>query len=199
MTDKEHIIPLKDIEPPPPAGKKKKLNDLTVFILIFLGLGAFFLSSSPSYLISLIPQTFTKSMLSGMYKDVVLDDNPARISQPQKYKKDTPLPVMGYKTGVCFSFPSTLKKENKSAIDIKRLEGAKYGKTIAEIIAIAEDKTEYILDTVTLNSTGVESIICQKLSQSNSLFPEAIEAVYIRPLRAFTPSRIIWVTTIDVY
>ena len=196
--DKEHIIPLKDIEAPVPAGKRK-VNDLTLFILILLGLGAFFMSPIPSYFRSLIPESFVKSIFSDAYQDVTLDDNPERLKEPKKYAKTEPLPVLGRGTGICFSFASTIAEENKSAIDKKRLEGAKHGEIIAEIIAISTDKTEYVLDNVTLNETQDKSILCQKFSARSSLFPEGIKAVYIRPLRPFTPSTIIWATAKDVY
>lgn len=198
MTDKEHIIPLKDIEVPLPP-EKRKINDLTLFFLILLGLAAFFMSPIPSYFRSLIPESFMKSVFSDAYQDVMLDENPERLKEPKKYAGTEPLPVLGHGTGVCFSFASTIATENKSAIDKKRLEGAKHGETIAEIIAISTDKREYVLDNVTLNETKNKSVICQKFSVRSSLFPDGIKAVYIRPLRSFTPSTIIWATAKDIY
>ncbi|PCI99998.1 MAG: hypothetical protein COB14_05465 [Alphaproteobacteria bacterium] len=198
MADKEHIIPLKDIEAPPPEGKKK-MNDLPLFILILLGLGIFFMSPIPHYLKSLIPETFMKSVFSDAYQDVVLDENPERLKEPKKYEQATPLPVLGRGTGVCFSFNSTIAAENKSAIDKKRLESAKYGEIIAEIIAVSMDKTEYILDNVTLNETENKSVICQTFSRQDSLYPNQVKAIYVRPLRPFTPSTITWATAKDIY
>ena len=196
--DKEHIIPLKDIEAPAPAGKRK-INDLTLFILILLGLGAFFMSPIPSYLTSHIPESFVKSVFSDAYQDVILDENPARLKEPKKYAQPSPLPVLGRGTGICFSFASTIAAENKSAINIKRLEGSKHGEVIAEIIAVSIDKTEYVLDNVTLNETNNKSVICQTFSTRDSLFPDEIEAIYVRPLKPFTPSKIIWATAKDIY
>lgn len=175
------------------------MNDLTLFILILLGLGAFFMSPIPSYFRSLIPERFMKSIFSDAYQSVILDENSKRLKEPKKYAKTEPLPVLGHGTGICFSFASTIAEENKSAIDKKRLEDAKHGKIIADIIAISTDKTEYVLNNVTLNETKNKSIVCQKFSVRNSLFPDGIEAVYIRPLRPFTPSAIIWATAKDIY
>lgn len=198
MTDKEHIIPLKDVEAPSPEGKRK-MSDLTLFILIFLGLGIFFISPIPHYLKSLIPETFMKSVFSDAYQDVILDENPARLKEPKKYEQAVPLPVLGRGTGVCFSFTSTIATENKSAIDKKRLGSAKYGEIIAEIIAVSMDKTEYILDHVTLNETENKSVICQTFSHQDSLYPNQVKAIYVRPLRPFTPSTITWATAKDIY
>ncbi len=198
MTEKQHIIPLKDIETPPPAGRRK-LNDLTLFILILLGLGAFFMSPIPSYFRSLIPESFMKSVFFDAYQSVILDENPKQLKAPKKYVQTAPLPVLGHGTGICFSFTSTIAEENKNIIDKKRLEGAKHGEIIAEIIAISADKTEYVLNNVTLNETKGKSVICQKFSVRSSLFPDGIKAVYIRPLRPFTPSTIIWATAKDIY
>ncbi|PCK00571.1 MAG: hypothetical protein COA45_01995 [Zetaproteobacteria bacterium] len=192
MTDKQHEIPLKDIEPPQKNEKKK--GGLTSFLLILIGLGVFFMSPIPSYLKSLIPESLVKSMFSSAYQDIVLEESSRRIETPIKYAKDNPLPVLGRDTGICFSF--TLDTDR---IDKQRKEDAIHGQKIAEVIAISTEGTEYILNNVTLNETNDKIVICQTFGKRESLIPDYIKAIYIRPLQPFTPSKIIWVTIKDIY
>ena len=198
MTEKQHEIPFKDVTPST-MKRRSKINELSIFLLILVGLGIFFTSPIPPYLMSLVPDTYTKSIFSSVYKEVTLDDQPQQISKPIKYAQSEPLPVLGRGTGICFAFDSSISKENENAIDVERLQAASRGIAIAEIIALATDKTEYKLDNITLSDREEQSVICQMFSLRDSLFPRAVKAIYIRPIKPFTPSKVTWATAKDIY
>ncbi len=157
------------------------------FFLILFGLGAFFISPAPRYLISLIPDSLIKSSMKSMYQEIDLSNNDVPLAQPQKYTHTSPLNVLGHNSGICFLF-------NKENIDKKISNRAQRGREIAEIIALSMRGVEYILDEVTLDKDENTTVICQKFGLRYSVTPDQIKAIYIRPLSPLTPHKIKWVT-----
>ena len=199
MTDKEHIIPLKDVEAPSPEGKKKKINGITSFLLIFIGVAIFFISPAPAYLLSLTPDSFIRLLFSSVYEEIIIDHISLPITEPQKIVNPEPFPVFGRNTGLCFTFSAPLPNSNKDGIDIKTLEGTKHGESIAEIIAVSKNKTEYQLDNVTSDIIDNKVIICQKFSNRSSIIPDDVKDIYIRPLEPLTPNKVVWRTMKSAY
>ena len=184
MSEKE--IPLKDNKPP-----EKGKSGWTSFLLILIGLAAFFISPLPRYMISLIPEPLIRSVFSPIVQDITLDETPGHFAEPRKYEHTEPLPVLGRDTGLCFIFET---------LNARSIEKAKRGKPVAEIIAVNMENKEYTLDNVTLTkgkNDDKKFILCQKFSRNDSLIPDKITAVYIRPLSPFTPSKIVWATMKD--
>ncbi len=197
MTDNHRKIPLKDINPPVPKNKNR-INGISGFILILIGLIVFFISPIPSYLLSLLPKSYVKVIFSGVYNEIIIDSLDAPITDPQKIITNEEFPLLGRNTGLCFSFPITLDHDEKP-IDAKVLEKTQYGEPIAEIIAISKDKTEYQLNNVTSDRIDNKIIVCQKFSRRSSIIPKDIENVYIRPITPFTPDKVVWRTMKDIY
>tara|TARA_R110001592_G_scaffold20926_21_gene84839 strand:+ start:3276 stop:3914 length:639 start_codon:yes stop_codon:yes gene_type:complete len=184
-------------------GKKpkiKRVRQLGVFSYIFLFLiTMFLLILTPLYgfVLSLVPEYFKELIIEDYYKSATLSADGKTLSAPLKYQPDVSLPVLGNETGVCFMFHSTMANADNNSIDAKRLDKAKRGKRIAEIIVIGEDTYEYNLSITTLNETADKdgnaiSSICQKFGNSYPTFPEEIDTVYIRPLQPFTPIKVTW-------
>ncbi len=164
---------------------KKSSGRTSLFLILFVTI-IFFITPVPKILFSLIPDSVIARALSPIYQDIELSSAPTTITKPQKLTHEKLLPVLGHNTGICFTFSGDLDKE---------LKHAARGKVIAEIIALTPDKKEYILDETTLNKTdNGSSIICQKFSRNHSLVPDQIKAVYVRPLKPFTPDKITWAT-----
>ena len=170
---------------------EKKKSGWTSFLLILIGLAAFFISPLPGYMISLIPESFIRSVFSPVVQDITLDKTPGHFKEPRKYKHTEALPVLGRDTGLCFIFET---------LDTRSIEKAKRGKPVAEIIAVSMENKEYTLDNVTLTegrSDDKKFVLCQKFSRNDSLIPDKITAIYIRPLTPFTPLRVVWATIKD--
>lgn len=198
MTEKQHKIPLKDVAPPTPK-KNERIKGITSFLLILIGVAIFFMSPIPSYLLSFIPNSFTKMLFSGVYEEVVIDDLSFAITKPQRITNSHPFPVLGRDTGLCFSFTTQSLDNNEGNIHRKILEGTKRGKIIAEIIAVSKGKEEYPLDKVTSYTIDDKVIICQKFSKKFSIIPDEIKDIYIRPIETFIPNKVVWRTMKNVY
>jgi len=208
MTDKP------EPKKPPPASKKgkqkkpkvkrvRKVGVLSILFLFFLAV--IILTITPLYSITLsyLPQSYQHLLVGGFYQSVTLSEDQKILSEPLKYTPEEPLPVFGNNSGVCFSFGSTTENENKEFIDIKRLKNAEDGQKIAEIIVIGNNKYEYSLSTTTMNekfgvNTNSIATVCQTFGRDYPVVPLRINAVYVRPLKPFTPQRVFWATTHDI-
>ncbi|MGH1378807.1 MAG: hypothetical protein ACRBB3_08290 [Alphaproteobacteria bacterium] len=199
MTDKQRKIPLKDLQAPVSEPKSNmRINGISSFILILLGLVILFISPAPAYLLSLLPNSYVETIFSGVYKELIIDNLELPITDPQKIITTKEFPLLGRDTGLCFSFSTPLDNSEKK-IDAKILEKTKYGEPIAEIIAISKDKTEYQLNKVTSDRIDNKIIVCHKFSKRSSIIPNNIENVYIRPLTPLTPDKVVWRTVKDTY
>ena len=178
--------------------KNIKIGKRGVVFLTILALIITFFSPILPFLISQIPERYMKAMLKDVYNEHVFINTTTLIDAPRKFENAAPLPVLGHNSGLCLSFASTEGKEGKSILSAQRIEEAKRGKPIAEIIAVStQNNTEYKLQSMSVNiGTNKDqepfTIICQKFGRKYSTVPEAIQAIYIRPLQPFTPFKIIW-------
>lgn len=191
----------------PNENKKKPkfvIGGFTVFVMLLAFLTLFIFSPLPQIFMSYVPDHMVRELFKDAIQTITLEDEQKELNEPQKYTHTTNLPVLSRNTGLCFRFNSTISNENKNAIDAKRLKSAKYnGKPIAEIIVIGDNKKEYTLSgvTVTVEQTDNKkevSYLCQNFDNTYSTYPEEITAVYVRPLRPFTPSAITWSTAIEL-
>ena len=186
MSEETRKIPLKDVQETQNQPPKKRIGSgwLSFSVILFI-LAAIIISPIPSYLTSLIPQSVIDLAMSDIAQRIIIDESPAIFTEARKYDPPAPLAVLGRESGLCFTF-NTLSKDMKNQ--------AKQGRIIAEIIVISGDKKEYALDEVTLSQ---DKIICQTFSRKNSLVPETIEAIYIRPLSQLSPTVITWASIKD--
>ena len=143
MSEETRNIPLKDVQETQNQPRQKKMGSgwLSFSVILFI-LGTLIISPLPSYLTSLIPQSFVRSLISDVAQKVIIDESPAILIEPRKYAPTEPLAVLGRKSGLCFTF---------NALDENTKKRTKQGRIIAEIIVIGDDKKEYELDEVTLN------------------------------------------------
>ncbi len=172
--------------PTPPKKQKRKSGFISFFIILF-ALGAFSISPAPDYLVSLIPDNLVRKIISPIYQEVTLSETREHLYQPQKYTNTKNFNILGHNSGICFLF----NKEN--SVD-KLSKRARFGRKIAEVIAVSEANKEYIMDEVTFEDGKNFTIICQKFSRKHSLLPDQIKALYVRPLSPFSPDKIKWVT-----
>ncbi|MGH1457172.1 MAG: hypothetical protein ACRBDI_10355 [Alphaproteobacteria bacterium] len=182
---------------------KKGISLWQGFWLIAFVAFLFFVTPLFSFLVSLIPPTIVKDIMSPYYQDVILDERASRLSEPLKYDKNAPYDVLGRDSGVCFKFHSTRKHPTPDNIDQYRLDKAFHGKKIAEIIIVDENKKQYELKETSLTE-GIEypdgaperrySIICQRIGKTHIYIPDKVTGIFIRPLEPFTPAAIIWAT-----
>ncbi|MGH1376157.1 MAG: hypothetical protein ACRBCK_07400 [Alphaproteobacteria bacterium] len=193
-----------------PKSKKQKkakfvISGYTVFIALLVFFALFIFSPIPQFIITRIPNEIVETLFQNTIQNIILDDKEETLDQPKKYTHTKPLRMLGRNTGLCFRFSSTPQNENKKSIDAKRLKRAQMnGEAIAEIIIIGNDQNEYKLTDVTVDISQNKqkqtfSYLCQKFGNEYSSYPDEITAIYIRPLRPFTPSQVIWTTAIDIY
>ena len=195
--EQEKAPKLKDIK----ESRPKKIGPISAFLLIIIALGAFFLSPAPTLISSYIPDSFYRHLYNDLYRYYTLDESGTLIDEPKKFAHTSNLPILGRNTGLCFEFSATPRKPNNAVITEKQLEDAKRGISIAEVIAVSPDKKEYTMDdiTITHRESGYnKSIICQKFHLRDSILPEEIEAIYVRPLKKFKPEKVLWATAKDV-
>ncbi len=193
----KHKIYLSNPEENQPPQKQR--GGIVSFFVILICLGLFFISPLPKILFALIPNSVITYIISPVFKNVTLDKSKEQLSSPKKYQIQENMPVLGRDSGVCFTFEH---------IDETRKKEARRGHVIAEIIAVSPEKKEYTLDEVTLDKIKKREknnaqnsniyIICQKFSRNISIIPDEIKAIYIRPLKPFTPLEIIWATKKDI-
>ena len=174
--------------------------------LILLSIFLFFMTPLPMLLTSIMPEDFTRKLMSDFYQDITIDNSSVILDEPVKYDNNAPYPVLGRESGVCFKFYSTAENQNADYIDIKRIKNAMRGDPIAEIILMDEKKKQYIPAEIFV-SEGADrqedktyrdfTVICQKIGRSEIYIPDSVVAIYVRPLEAFRPAEIIWVTQKD--
>ncbi|MCK5374576.1 MAG: hypothetical protein KAJ40_04775 [Alphaproteobacteria bacterium] len=160
-----------------------------------------------SGLIYITPNSVQKAILSPLYRNVFLSAEPTTFDKPFKMPIPAPgtLPVLGFDSGICFSFPSTINEPDPDYIDVKHLEAAQRNTPIAEIIAIgAQDKYEYKLESITYRELAdingkTTVIICQKFGRNYASTPKEISSLYIRPLTTFTAHKTVWNSTKHLY
>lgn len=191
-------IHLDDLEEEDQSQQPQKFG-LPSFLVILILMGIFFVSPIPNMLASLIPHSIVKSVISPVFQNITLDEAPLPLTTPKKYQNTEELTVLGRDSGVCFTF-NTMDKEQKNRIT--------RGKLIAEIIAVTPDKTEYMLDKITLDEVSEYSkskkqnittyVVCQKFSTSSIILPDTITTIYTRPIKPFTPLKIMWATKADI-
>ncbi|MFP4385889.1 MAG: hypothetical protein ACLFRA_01620 [Alphaproteobacteria bacterium] len=168
------------------------------------------LTLTPAYslLINIMPVSIQEKILSPLFRRVVLSEMPRIYDEPMKieFPKDIKtLPVLGFDTGICFSFYASIETPNPENINTKRLEGARRNKPIAEIIAIDTlNKYEYHLKSTTYkenfdSENRKMSIICQKFGREYASTPRQISALYIRPLSPFKAQKTAWISTKHLY
>lgn len=208
-TNKKNIAPNKTPAIKTKSTTKKGLGLWKTMLMIIVALLLFFFTPLFGFLISFIPNTLVRDLISPYYQDVILDESRKQLSEPLKYDTGAPYDVLGRDSGVCFKFYSTRKNENKSQIDKYRLNRAAKGKPIAEIIITDLQKKQYTLKETSLledteyneekNTQEHFSIICQRIGRTHPILPSTITAIYIRPLAPFTPNKVIWATRKEFY
>ncbi|GEM_PF-6956136 len=172
------------------VGNKVKKRGWRNFLIIAVMLIAFFISPLPRFFVSKIPDSIIKSVIAPIYKEVVLSETAQRLSEPKKYEYTKPLPILGRDTGVCFTF-------DQGSISDKEVRQAKQNKKIAEIIVLSMQNKKYILDNISVDKAKNAKntyLICQKFGLRDSILPEQVRAVYIRPITPLSPSKITWAT-----
>lgn len=160
-----------------------------------------------SVLMLVTPTSIQEKILWPLHRNVTLYAQSTKFDKPVKVPIPEPgtLPVLGFDTGICFSFYSTQSAPDQKYIDAERLTGAVHGKNIAEIIAIGtQGKYEYHLKSITYSETidndgRIMSVICQKLGRAYAPTPKNIRALYIRPLEPFVAEKAIWNSTKHLY
>lgn len=210
MTDEPKQKPK---QPTPAKGKKptakkpkvKRVRQLGVFSILFLIILAIVIVTfTPVYSLALhlIPEKYKHVIFQDIHQTIVLDKN-KKMSEPLKYIPTEILPVLGYNSGVCFSFTDISQPDN-SSINKRALKKAEAGEKVAEIIVIGNNKYEYSLKTTTLenttNSKGKDvSNICQIFGKDYPVTPRTINKIFIRPLEPFAPQEVLWTTTRNIY
>ncbi len=160
-----------------------------------------------SILMRITPASWQKAVLKPLYIDVTLGSQPQTYSEPLKMPipESGTLPVLGFDTGICFFFYSTLHSPDPAYIGAGQMEGAKRGKPLAEIIAIgAKDKYEYKMEATSYSENidkenNIISVICQKFGRAYGTTPESISALYIRPLENFKAAKTSWKSIKHLY
>ncbi len=183
----------------PKVKRVRKIGVLSILFLVLLTI--IIVTITPVYSIALyfIPEQYKQVMLQGIHQTIILDESGTKKSEPFKYVPTEPLQVLGYKSGVCFSFFT----DDASPINKRALKKAALEKPIADIIVIGNNRYEYSLKTTTIedatNSNGRDiSNICQIFGKDYPVVPKIIDKIYIRPLEPFTPIKAMWATTRDI-
>lgn len=192
---------------PLPKQKVKRVRKVGVFSIFFLILLLLLvLTITPFYslMYSYLPRDAKIFITKNLYQRQVIKAGTETLDKPKKYTPAEPLQVLGDNTGLCFSFPSTSAKPNAQFINKGRLDGAKRGEKIAEIIVVGNNKYEYELNTVIINedhekSENPHATICQTFGREYGIIPQIINVIYIRPLREFTATEVFWATTKDIH
>lgn len=187
-------------------GKQKKtfrIGFVSVLGLFTGFLALFMFTPLPTLLIKLTPTSIKSKILSPLYRETTLSNDLTHFKKPMKLTIPPPgtLPVLGFDTGICFSFYATMAAPNATYIDSKTLAATKRNQPLAEIIAIGkENGYEYHLKSTSYRESidkknHVFSIVCQKFGRAYASTPNAIKALYIRPLTPFTAHKTLWNTT----
>lgn len=201
----EKPIPFFDNQP-----SKKQKTGYQFGLLSFLSTLAIcmiILTFTPAYsiIISILPPPVHSLIFSNLYQNVILQEETTKIDKPIKITPNTPLNVLGFGTGVCFSFYSSRTHEDTEYIDSERLKRSLRGQAIAEIIVIGtQDNYEYHLGEMSLSETLDKddkelSTVCQKFGKGYGSTPKTISAIYIKPLKPFTAHQVIWSSTKHFY
>jgi len=160
-----------------------------------------------SILMHITPDSWQGALLSPIYRNIHLSEDTQKFDAPMEIPLPAPgtLPVLGFDTGICFSFYSTISNPDPSYISANQLKAAKAGKVIAEIIAIGmHDKYEYKVQSTTYAETidrdnKIMSVICQKFGRAYATTPKKIKALYIRPIQPFTAEKTVWKSIKHLY
>lgn len=193
--------------PPEPEVKIKRVRQigvLHILLLFFLILIAVTVTPLYSILYDALPDNVKAMITQDFYRKHVLINTTKTIDQPAKYPIETSLDVLGDNSGICFRFPLTLEKPNPKFIDKKRLEDAKRGQKIADVIVVGKSKYEYELNTVTYAEDTTDpdnphTTICQVLGREYGINPMVVNVIYMRPIKKFTVSEMFWASTKDYY
>lgn len=184
--------------------EKNGFRLVLLFVLLILGLILFILSPLPYLVIGYIPQNWVEKAVDDVYKQVPIIDKQTTFEQPVKLPIQTPLPVYGINTGLCFTFlPERFQSEEQSFTPRqlqKRIKGAPF----VEIIIRNEDKQEFspkdVIVSETINKQKEKIIsICFEFGTEYSIIPENVPEIFIRPKEKFTAERVFWHTTKTVF
>ena len=202
--DQENKEPEAPQEPEVKVKRVRQIGVLHILLLFFLVLITFTVTPLYSIIYDALPENVKVIMAQDYYQKHVFIDTVKTIDQPDKYTVDTPLKVLGDNSGVCFRFPVTIEKPNPKFIDTKRLENAKRGKKIADVIVVGKTKYEYELNSITYAEDTTDpdnphTTICQVLGREYGINPMVVNVIYMRPLREFTVSEMFWASTKDYY
>lgn len=158
-----------------------------IFALIILIL----LTPIGEIIIHLTPESYHQAILKDVYEKKTLFENTGTLEKP--LNANIILPVLGTQSGVCFEF-------EEGGITIGQKETAQKGKKIADITIIGMQGQSYNLhDVIVTASPEGKTIICQQLGRFYSTTSDQIIALTITPKKPFTPSRIFWISTIDIF
>jgi len=160
-----------------------------------------------SILMRIIPDSWQGALLYPIYRSVPLSEGSQKFDEPMEIPLPAPgtLPILGFDTGICFSFYSTISKPDPSYISAEQLKAAKDGEAIAEILAIGKyDKYEYRVQSTTYTETidkdnKIISVICQKFGRTYANTPKKIRALYLRPIQPFTAGKTVWKSIKHLY
>ncbi len=189
----------KDKAQKPKVKRVRKLGVLSILFLVLLTILTVTLTPIYSIALYFIPEQYKQLMLKGIHQTIILDESGTKKSEPFKYVPTEPLQVLGYKSGVCFSFFTG----DTSPINKKALKKAALEQPIADIIVVGNNRYEYSMKTTTVedvtNSNGRDiSNICQVFGKDYPVVPKIVDKIYIRPLEPFTPIKVMWATTRDI-
>lgn len=189
----------------PKQGYKFGIFSFLVFLIVIIVLP--FLVPLYPIIMYYTPDSVQEKVLWPLFRNIPLYTEPHQFDEPEKISIPDPgtLPVLGFDTGICFSFLSSLNEPNPEYIDEERLKEASRGKKIAEIIALEEkDKYEYQLESTifkekTDDKGKTTTIICQKFGRSYASTPKKITSLYIRPLAPFKAEKTVWNSVKHLY
>ncbi len=179
--------------------KVKRVRQIGVFTIIFLiMLIVTLLTFTPLYsvIFSFVPESYQQIITKKLHQSIILDTSNKELSEPFKYEPVESLPMLGDRSGICFYFRSS-DAENKLILNAEK------GEEIAEIIVVDDHKSEYKLKSTImskiLDDNYNATVVCQTFGRDYPSTPDIIKRIYIRPIKPFTPYKVMWVTKKNIY
>lgn len=168
-----------------------KLGIFTTLFLIFTIAAIIIFTPAGVIIVRLIPNNVHEALFKNIYQQKTLIKNPGTLEK--ELTLTNTLPVLGTQTGVCFEFEAgglTVGQKNK----------AEKGKIIADVIAMGPQQQQYELRYVDITKTKDKTtVICQQFGRFYSSTADSVIMLTIKPKQQFTPIRIFWVSTIDIF
>ncbi len=169
-----------------------RLGIFTTLFLIFGVIALILLTPFSQIVVRLVPENIHKAIFENIVQQKTLIDNPGTIDKEIKITQK--LAVLGSQTGICMEFEA-------GGMTVGQKKRAQQGKTIVDITAYGEQQQLYELKYVDVTSTqDKKTVICQQFGRNYSTTSDNVILVIIKPKNPpVTPSRIFWISTIDIF